>query len=578
MAEPTLQEVLHEIELLETAEAFGEQLQQFTDWMSNLSGGEITNWMSDDPTVRYELGQLKDAAFEFSESLNEWTEFAQPLGTAAETAGNINTVVQAVLSFSTAVAKADESTGADKARQMADVISGVTDLAKLMTGLSVNPVIGVFIGLYATALQSAAVGLERMEEYAQRRNAIINSRGGEIDVAAELAAQEEAAAQADEAQRALNRRLSDLYTRRGELIAELQAGQYAAALDFCASRNRDGLRALIELASTQGGIVSNATPNGESLEQIENMVGGMAGAAFDLMTQAQTLPEGSDARAEAVRRAEQILDTKRELIEGLGPFRDCVRDALDRYGYSTADAGAATGGGLFGGRRLVIAGGGIFAAAMVGLVIVIGGGNGTDEDGTPTPTGGGGAVAATSVSTSTPAPTTTAAPATEATATPTPDQGPPEGYTTCQIHPDEDALHCRPYYAPATSRSTLRPVLRSFDRTVTFRAPIPTQPELPLEYRLLITGAAGPRIEQILSGGPGEPLTCVQTVDGVEAGGAGDVCIQITAPDTLFMQVDLSAYGEGPLQIEWFATELEADGVLRGDYSNVQPDASLPGP
>jgi hypothetical protein len=83
----------------------------------------------------------------------------------------------------------------------------------------------------------------------------------------------------------------------------------------------------------------------------------------------------------------------------------------------------------------------------------------------------------------------------------------------------------------------------------------------------------------VLSGGPGEPLSCVITIDGVEtSGGANDVCIQLTSSDTAFMQADLSAYGEGPLQIEWFATELEADGVLRGDYSNVQPDASLPAP
>jgi hypothetical protein len=165
MAEPTLAEITQQIEVLETAEEFGQQLQLFTDFLDAASGDNVTEWLSDDSTVQ------------FSEALNGLTEFAEPLAKAAETAGNINTVVSGIQSFAEAVAKADASTGAEKASQLADVISGVSDLAQLLSGLSLNPVIGVFIGLYATALQSAAVGLEQMDAYATRRNEIINSRG-----------------------------------------------------------------------------------------------------------------------------------------------------------------------------------------------------------------------------------------------------------------------------------------------------------------------------------------------------------------------------------------------------------------
>jgi len=376
MPEPTLAEIGQQIEVLETAQAFGQQLQEFTDFLADASGANVTGWLTDDPTVKYELDQLKDAALQFSETLQGAAEVIEPIGKAAETAGNINTAVQTIRTFADAVARAEESTGAEKASQLADVISGVSDLAKLLTGLSINPVIGVFIGLYATALQSAAVGLEIMDAYATRRNEIVASRGGEMDLEAALAEREARAASAEEAQLELTRQLNDLYVRRGEVIAGLQAGQYRAALDFCASRNREALSDLIDKASKHGGIHGNATPNGASLERVEEIVTDLSGAAFDLMTQAQAAPEGSEARAELTRRAEDVLDTKQELIEFLGPFRDCVTEALETYGYSTADAGSATSK-VFGlPRRLVFGGGaGILGMAMLGVVIVVGGGS-----------------------------------------------------------------------------------------------------------------------------------------------------------------------------------------------------------
>ena len=99
------------------------------------------------------------------------------------------------------------------------------------------------------------------------------------------------------------------------------------------------------------------------------------------MTEAASPPEGSEARADLIRRAEELLDAKRELVDGLRPFRDCIKESLERYGY-TADAGSAAGGGLP--RRLILGGIGIFAVAMVGLVFVFsgGGGDGNEAGGT----------------------------------------------------------------------------------------------------------------------------------------------------------------------------------------------------
>ena len=152
---------------------------------------------------------------------------------------------------------------------------------------------------------------------------------------------------------------------------------------------------------------------------------------------------------------------------------------------------------------------------------------------------------------------TTAAPTSVATSAPVA-SGPPESYTTCQIHPDKDELYCRPYYASATSKNTLWPVRRHFERLITVREPIPTNPVRPLEYKLVVSGAAGPTIELVISGSPGDPLSCVRLVNGTAtAGGANDVCGQITAPDTVYMRADLSAYGAGPLKFEWFASEIE---------------------
>jgi hypothetical protein len=422
MSEPSLSEIAAEIELLETAESFGSEVQQFTDWLSTLSGGDVETWLARDglkdgrpdnvdKTIEYELGKLKDAAFEFSETLSGFADNFKPLTDAASTADDVNTVVQAVSSLSTMIGRADEAVGAQKATELANVVSSIKDVSTLLTGLSLNPVIGVFIGLYATALQDAAIGLEKIDAYAARRNEIIASRGGEVDCAA-IEEQRAAQAESAEARRAaLAQRLGELYQLRGEAIARFQETVYLAAGNDCARTRQAELKKLILIAYPEGGVVKNAPTNGETLRALESWVEGINSAAAELFVEASVTPEGP-ARQQIIDRLDRMTEARRRVVSGLRPFRDCVRQRLERYGTSTGDdvgfgvaggaggAGAAAANAGGGNRRMALIGGGVglFAVAALGLGLLFGG---SEDD--PISTGSGSSGGGAAVSSSTPA-------------------------------------------------------------------------------------------------------------------------------------------------------------------------------
>lgn len=389
MPDPTLGEIAAEIEVLEAAESFGAEVQQFTDWLSTLSGGDVQTWLAADSleggrpaevdkTIEYELGKLKDAAFEFSETLSGFADNFKPLTDAAGTADELNQVVQTVSSLSTMIGRADEAVGAQKATELANVISSIKDVSTLLSGLSLNPVIGVFIGLYATALQNATIGLEKIEAYAARRNEIIASRGGEIDYEAIEAQQAAEAESAEAARSALSQRLNELYERRAEAIGRIQETDYLAATNDCVRTRQAELTALIKIAAREGGIVGNAPSNGETLRSLEGWVEGINEAAGELFLEASVTPEGP-ARDAIIDRLDRMTEARRRVVSGLRPFRDCVRQRLEQYGTSTADvatpvAAASSGGGR--NRRMLTMGGGagIFTVAAVGLVLLLSGG------------------------------------------------------------------------------------------------------------------------------------------------------------------------------------------------------------
>lgn len=147
---------------------------------------------------------------------------------------------------------------------------------------------------------------------------------------------------------------------------------------------------------------------------------------------------------------------------------------------------------------------------------------------------------------------------------------PPEDYGPCHIHPEEDAANCRPHYdlgVSATSINNFGDAFYIWETTQAFMGPVPVNPEFPIEYRLVIESTNGQRIEHLLSGGPGEPLTCLRLVNGVEAPLVeGEICGEFTAPDSLDMLIDVTTFSPGI--VSWFFSTLETepDGTRHGDW------------
>jgi len=215
-----------------------------------------------------------------------------------------------------------------------------------------------------------------------------------------------------------------------------------------------------------------------------------------------------------------------------------------------------------GGFPWVWIGGAIGALAVVAALFLLGGDEGPGVDGaTPEP------VVATEAPTIAPtlAPT---APPLAATLAP--------GFVPCNIHPQEEAIGCLPHYTVLSSEAKV-PLTPGgpfiFETSYEFRAPVPTDPEYPIEYRYVLEGSNGQRIEHVLTGGPGQPLTCVRTVNGVEsAPGPGEVCGQLTAPNRMLFIADVTAFGPGELGWIFSTLETGADGIVRGEYAPNRGD------
>jgi len=147
---------------------------------------------------------------------------------------------------------------------------------------------------------------------------------------------------------------------------------------------------------------------------------------------------------------------------------------------------------------------------------------------------------------------------------------PPEDYGPCHIHPEQDATDCRPHYdlgVSTTSMNNFGDSFHTWETSQTFMGPVPVNPEFPIEYRLVIESTNGQQIEHLLSGGPGEPLTCVRLVNGVEASLVeGEICGEFTAPDSLEMLIDVSAFSPGVVSWVFSTLETEPDGTRHGDW------------
>jgi len=148
---------------------------------------------------------------------------------------------------------------------------------------------------------------------------------------------------------------------------------------------------------------------------------------------------------------------------------------------------------------------------------------------------------------------------------------PPDGYGYCDKHPEQNADNCRLYYIIGGSDASL---LRVPDfpfvltATHTFQGPIPTNPDLPIEYHLLIESTNGQRIEQILSGGPGEPLTCTRLENGVEVPTPEEqICGEVSSPNAIRNSINIDSLSPGTVSWTMSTLETEADGTKRGDVA-----------
>jgi len=104
--------------------------------------------------------------------------------------------------------------------------------------------------------------------------------------------------------------------------------------------------------------------------------------------------------------------------------------------------------------------------------------------------------------------------------------------------------------------------------TYTFQGSIPTSPDHPIEYRLLIESTNGQRIEQILSGGPGQPLTCTRLTNGVEVATPEEqICGELSGPDSIRMAINIDDFSPGTVSWTMSTLETEADGTKRGDVA-----------
>ena len=145
------------------------------------------------------------------------------------------------------------------------------------------------------------------------------------------------------------------------------------------------------------------------------------------------------------------------------------------------------------------------------------------------------------------------------------------GFDPCHINPNEEAIGCLPHYdvTAASSRVRITPDRRlRYEGTREFGGPIPTNPEYPIEYWLVLEGN-GQRMEFLLEGGPGQALSCTRTVNGAPSAlGPGEVCGELIAPNTLRFAGDITAFAPGGLVRTFSTLEIGADGIARGDYTS----------
>ena len=374
-----LQQLDAQIALYENATDIADALDSFASHLGQYTGADAGSVLTDDPALKFELDQLQSAATKLAKTLET---YHTPLTDGASLAGDIANLANMVDTIATTAREAGSMSGADQARTLGKLISQVKSAAGFLGKVGgLNPVIGAMLIAYGAALESAAVGIEQIQDYVDRRDDAIRAAGGET-TKAELEAQraaEEAAAREEaraEARKAMEREWLDLVLRRQAILDQIHRADTRRAYDVCARQHATALPDIAQRASRHGGIASNAPPNGDTLEQLVGWVGKMEEAIAEGYARvAELQANGRDAEADAERaRLEELVDAKYDVAGRLRPVLDCVRQVLDKY--STAAVRSR--------RKLILAGGGALAGlALIGAVVFLPGGGSPEPAASP---------------------------------------------------------------------------------------------------------------------------------------------------------------------------------------------------
>jgi hypothetical protein len=300
------------IDVLETVIELDDHLKKIQEYAQGAAGKPATG----DIWADYELGQIVGLAKKLSETLNSKLD----PGDKADTAIN---ALRAVTTLYEAAERAQQSSGAEKAQQFADVVSAwsgaVEALPWLIKGLQLSPIFGIYFFYLTKSIEALAHSIGYIEEYYEIATGVWPDVLDpqylrDLDDATARQAQQARAREAMEVelynlkvQRWINERAADRTNTR-------------AAMQVCIRRMRE-----------KYGETFPATPESvdERMELIGQWQGNAAQAAADSVAARQS---GNDAAQQAADKdyahwSELAQDERARMVE----FFDCVHQTLQTY-------------------------------------------------------------------------------------------------------------------------------------------------------------------------------------------------------------------------------------------------------
>jgi hypothetical protein len=208
---------------------FLEKLQQLNDLLSEIReriGGtkDIETWLKEEGTGTM-LDNLKGLLLSLQSDMVSIPKFITKLDAGISAAGQITAGVDAITRMVKAIQDAENSTGAQKVKDFAELFSDWTTLlgaiGYILEGFSLNPIIGVYFMLLGKAISAIATSLGVLEAAKKAQAEAIRIARGFDPKAAKAAAKEA------EQKRQLQALIDDLKRQRQALIDEFDLKAYA---------------------------------------------------------------------------------------------------------------------------------------------------------------------------------------------------------------------------------------------------------------------------------------------------------------------------------------------------------------